>query len=204
MEKPSNIVWEYTGKPDLFTGTEATVTEKLLAWTGGLIGTGILLFFYWTKDVDWTIWQYIFIAIIAFDLVAGVVANSLNSCKRFYHSSVKTFEPSYIGLAKNHLFFSLIHVYPLLISLIFPSASWFYSGFWYLFLQASVLAVIKTPLYLQRPVSMLIIVTTFLINSYLIIAPAGFEWVVPVLFLKIVYAHTVKEEPYRPETEKAI
>ncbi|MDJ0637179.1 MAG: hypothetical protein QNJ34_28660 [Xenococcaceae cyanobacterium MO_188.B29] len=92
MEKSANIVWEYTGKPDLLTGTEATVTEKLLAWTGGLIGTGILLFFYWTKDVDWTIWQYIFIAIFAYDIVGGVIANSLNSCKRFYHSSVQTFE----------------------------------------------------------------------------------------------------------------
>ena len=37
MEKSANIIWEYTGKPDLLTGTEATVPEKLLAWTGGLI-----------------------------------------------------------------------------------------------------------------------------------------------------------------------
>lgn len=203
MEKSSNIVWEYTGKPDLLTGTEATVTEKLLAWTGGLIGTGILLFFYWTKDVDWTIWQYIFIAIVAYDIVGGVIANSLNSCKRFYHSSVQTFEPTYVGLAKNHLFFSLIHIHTLLISLIFPAVSWFYGGFWYLFLQASVLAVLNTPLYLQRPVSMLIIVTTFLINSYVIVAPVEFEWIVPVLFLKIVYGHTVKEEPYRPNQKAA-
>ena len=94
-------------------------------------------------------------------------------------------------------------IHTLLFSLIFPAVSWFYGGFWYLFLQASVLAVLKTPLYLQRPVSMLIIVTTFLINSYVIVAPVGFEWIVPVLFLKIVYGHTVKEEPYRPETQKA-
>ena len=82
--------------------------------------------------------------------------------------------------------------------------SWFYGLFWYLMLQISVLTVIKTPLYLQRPVSMLIIVTALLINGYFISSPTGFEWLIPVLFLKIVYGHTVKEEPYRPETEKNI
>ena len=64
--------------------------------------------------------------------------------------------------------------------------------------------MIKTPLYLQRPISMLIIVTALLINGYFISSPTGFNWLIPILFLKIVYGHTVKEEPYRPETEKNI
>lgn len=64
--------------------------------------------------------------------------------------------------------------------------------------------MIKTPLYLQRPVSMLIIVTALLINGYFVSSPTGMMWLIPVLFLKIVYGHTVKEEPYRPETESNI
>ena len=47
MEKSSNITWSYTGKPDFLVGTEATLIEKLLAWTRGLIGIGIIVFFYW-------------------------------------------------------------------------------------------------------------------------------------------------------------
>lgn len=204
MNKSSNIIWSYTGKPDSVAGTEAASIEKLLAWTGGLIGVGITLFFYWKNEFNWTNWQYIVVAIIAYDTVGGAIANSLNSCKRFYHSSLQIFEPGYVKLAKNHLLFALIHVHTLLISLIFATAGLFYGIFWYLLLQASVLTVTKTPLYLQRPVSILIIVTALLINSYVVISPIGFEWLVPILFIKIVYGHTVKEEPYRPETEKNI
>ena len=82
--------------------------------------------------------------------------------------------------------------------------NWFYGLFWYLILQISVLSVTRTPLYLQRPVSMLIIVTALLINDYFVSSPIGLEWLIPILFVKIVYGHTVQEEPYRPETEKNI
>ncbi len=204
MERLPNIIWSYRGKTDLAVGTQATTTETILGWTAGLIGVVILCFYSWKNDFHWTTWQYIIAVIIAYDIVGGVVANSLNSCKRFYHSSIQTFEPGYVKLAKNHLFFSIIHIHPLIVSLIFSSASWFYGLFWYLILQISVLTVTKTPLYLQRPVSMLIIVTALLINGYFISSPTGMMWLIPVLFIKIVYGHTVKEEPYRPETEKNI
>lgn len=204
MESSTNIIWSYKGKPDLAVGTQATTTEKILGWTAGFIGVVFISFFYWENDFNWTTLQYIIAVIIAYDVVGGAVANSLNSCKRFYHSYLQTFEPSYVKLAKNHLFFSLIHIHPLIVSLVFSSANWFYGLFWYLMLQISVLTVTKIPLYLQRPVSMLIIVTALLINSYFISSPTGLEWLIPVLFIKIVYGHTVQEEPYRPETEKNI
>ena len=204
MNKSPNIIWSYTGKPDLVAGTEATAIEKLFAWTGGLIGIGITLFFYWKNEFNWTNWQYIVVAVIAYDTVGGAIANSLNSCKRFYHSSLQTFESGYVKLAKNNFFFVLIHIHTLLISFTFSAASLFYGIFWYLLLQASVLTVTKTPLYLQRPVSIVIIVTILLINSYIVISPVGFEWLVPILFIKIVYGHTVKEEPYRPEIKNTI
>lgn len=201
MEKSSNIVWNYEGEIDLAVGTQATTIEKILGWTAGFIGIILIAFFYWRDKFDWTILQYIIAAIIAFDVIGGAVANALNSCKRFYHSPLQTFEPSYIKFAKNHLFFSIIHIHPLIISLLFPSANLFYGFFWYLILQISVLTVTRIPIYLQRPVSMLVIVTTLLINNYFVSSPAGFEWLIPVLFIKIVYGHTVREEPYRPETE---
>ena len=204
MERSPNITWSYKGKTDLAVGTQATTIEKLLGWAAGLVGIVIIGFFYWQNKFDWTIWQYIIVAIIAFDVIGGAVANSLNSCKRFYHSPLQTFESNYVKLAKNHLFFSIIHIHPLVVSLLFLSSSWFYGFFWYLTLQISVLLVTVTPLYLQRPVSMLIIVTALLINNYFVSSPAGLEWLIPVLFIKIVYGHTVKEEPYRPKTEKNI
>ena len=35
-------------------------------------------------------------------------------------------------------------------------------------------------------------------NYYLIEPVSGFEWLIPVLYLKIVYGRLVREEPYRP------
>ena len=204
MEILPNITWTYKGETDLAVGTQATTTEKILGWIAGFVGVVIVAFFYWQNKFDWAAWQYIVVAIIAFDVIGGAVANSLNSCKRFYHSSVQTSEPNYVKLAKNNLFFSMIHIHPLIVSLMFSSVSWFYGLFWYSSLQISVLTVTKTPLYLQRPVSMLIIVTALLINDYFVSFPAGLEWLIPVLFIKIVYGHTVREEPYRPKTENNI
>ena len=129
MNKSSNIIWSYEGKPDLVAGTEATSIESLLAWGGGLIGIGFTCLFYYKNEFNWTIWQYIVVAIVAYDTIGGAIANSLNSCKRFYHSSVCEFEPKYVRLAKNHLFFALIHVHTLLISSLFDTASLFYGVF---------------------------------------------------------------------------
>ena len=103
MNKLANITWSYTGKPDLLVGTQATNIEKLIAFIAGFIGVIILLFYYWKNNFDWTIWQYIIAAIIIYDVLGGVVANSLNSCKRFYHSSFQTFEPSYVKLAMRNM-----------------------------------------------------------------------------------------------------
>ena len=202
IEKLPSIIWNYQGKTDLAVGTQATTIEKVLGWTAGFVGIAIVGFFYWQDKFDWTGWQYIVTAIIVYDVVGGAVANSLNSCKRFYHSSLQTFEPNYVKLAKNHFFFSIIHVHTLIVGMMFDVS--FYGWFWYLTLQASVLTVNKTPLYLQRPVSMLIIVMTLLLNEYFVGSPIGFEWLVPILFIKIVYGHTVKEEPYRPKVENNI
>lgn len=45
---------------------------------------------------------------------------------------------------------------------------------------------------------MLLVLTAIMLNLYVITAVQGFEWVVPVLFIKIIYGHLVREEPYRP------
>jgi hypothetical protein len=44
-----------------------------------------------------------------------------------------------------------------------------------------------------------LIMTTILLNYYFLQPVAGFEWLMPALFLKIVYGHIVREEPYREE-----
>ena len=85
----SKIDWSYSGTPDGFFGTGATVAEQTIVWVFGLLGTGILGWVVWTHSIPWAWWQFAVAALLALDVLGGVVANALNSCKRFYHSPVK-------------------------------------------------------------------------------------------------------------------
>ncbi|NOZ72003.1 MAG: hypothetical protein GXP38_08820 [Chloroflexi bacterium] len=196
-----NINWVYSGKTDFLLGTGATRAEQLLAWVTSLAGVVLYIYFYLEDALSWTWWQYLLAAIIAFDVVGGVVANSLNSCKRFYHTPPKSEEPPYTAVFKNHLVFSALHVHPLVIALVYGNGDYFNGVFWYVTLLIATLVILKAPLYLQRPLSFFAIIMSLLLNLYVVAPIRGFEWFVPALFMKIVYGHLVREEPYRPPSE---
>jgi hypothetical protein len=199
LEAENTVVdWRYEGKPDALVGTGATLAEKGLVYLGALVGLVVYLVLYLKGALEWTWWQYLLAAAIAADLGGGMVANSLNSCKRFYHSPLRDNEIGFTRLAKNHYFFSALHIYPLLVGLFFGNVDWLYGLFWYGALLLSTVVVLKAPLYLRRPLAMLLILLALLANYYLIEPASSFEWLVPALFLKIVYGHLVREEPYRP------
>jgi hypothetical protein len=197
-DKHIHIDWNYSGTPDGFFGTGATAPERALVWAVGLLGTAILGWVAWTRSIPWAWWQYAVAALIALDVLGGVVANSLNSCKRFYHSPLKREETGFTAVSKNHFTFLIIHIHPFLVGLLFGNMNWVYGLFWYLALVVSSTLVLRFPLYLQRPAAMGIVMTAILLNFYAIQPVSGFEWLVPALFLKLVYGHSVREEPYRP------
>jgi len=193
-----NIDWTYSGAPDGFFGTGATRAEQTIVWLGGVIGASIVFWHASTQSLSWAWWQYIIAALLALDVLGGVAANSLNSCKRFYHSPVRPEETGFTALAKNHFVFTLLHIHPVLVGFLFGQMNWQYGILWYMALVLSTLIVLAIPLYLQRPAAMGLIMTVILANFYLIRPVDGFEWLIPALFLKIVYGHIVREEPYRP------
>ena len=200
----TNIHWNYSGKADFLLGTGATIAEQVLGWVASLMGAGVYGYLYLIHAFDWTGWQYLLAGILAFDVIGGIVANSLNSCKRLYHSAVKPDEPRYANFLKNHFAFSSLHVHSLLVALFFGLNNFFYGFFWYVFLMIGTIVVIKTPLYLRRPIAFLIIALALLLNIYFVLPVRGFEWLAPALFIKIIYGHLVQEEPYRPLTEKSV
>jgi hypothetical protein len=197
MDK-AHIDWNYSGKPDLTVGTGAVTQEQILAYASGLILPLLYLYWYLTGHLDWTPWQYALAAILALDIGAGAVANALNSCKRFYHTPRKVDETATVGLLKNKYFFTALHVYPMLAGFLFGSTNWLYGVGWYALLLLGAFAVHRTPLYLQRPAAVLVVLLVILMNNYLIPPIEGFEWLMPLLFIKIVLGHIVREEPYRP------
>ena len=193
----SKIDWGYSGTPDGFFGTGATVAEQTIVWVFGLLGTGILGWVVWTHSIPWAWWQFAVAALLALDVLGGVVANALNSCKRFYHSPVKPEETGFTGLAKNHFVFTAFHVHTVIVGVLFGKLDFGYGFFWYFALLASTVVVLRLPLYLRRPAALGIIMLAVLVNLYIFHPVIGFEWLVPALFLKIVYGHVVQEEPYR-------
>lgn len=193
-----NIQWDYTGKTDALLGNEATKAEQWLTWAGGLVAVLLYVYYYATGALPWSIWHYLVAIAIAADVGAGMVANSLNSCKRFYHTPAKADEPRYVRFLKDHFTFSALHIYPILIGLLYGSSHWFYGVFWYTFLMIGTVVILKMPLYLRRPASLLAILVALLLNVTVIQSVPGFAWFAPALCLKILYGHLVREEPYRP------
>jgi hypothetical protein len=198
MSEKAVINWTYSGKADYLLGNGATVAEQALVWVAGLAGLGLYGYLYLTHALGWAWWQYLIAALIAFDILGGIVANNLNSCKRFYHTLAK---PGELSFAKNHLAFSALHIYPLLAWVLFDTSKLFYGVFWYVFLMGGTFVILKTPLYLRRPAAFLAIALALLLNLYVISPVHGFEWLTPGLFIKILYGHLVQEEPYRPVNE---
>lgn len=191
------VEWNYTGKTDYSFGTGAESTEKWLGTLASFIVPIYLIYQLMSGTMEWGILQTIVAFLIAFDVSGGLVSNALNSCKRFYHAPLKKEDGRLAFLLKNHLFFSLIHIHPIIVGLVYGNSNWLYGLTWYGIFMLSVFLVQFTPLYLKRPVAMMLIMIAILLNFGLIEAIVGFEWLIPLLFLKIIYGHLVQEEPYR-------
>jgi len=195
----ANVVWEYEGKTDFSSGTGATAAERTLALVSAFIVPVVLLALAATRGYGWNWLQLVVASALAFDVGGGLVSNALNSCKRFYHTPPKPAEGKLGAALKHPLLFASAHVHSILVALLFEAERWATYGLaWYALLIASVVVVRRTPLYLQRPASFLAILLATVINFYGIAPVPGFEWLAPLLFIKIVYGHIVREEPYRP------
>jgi hypothetical protein len=139
--------------------------------------------------LGWTVAQLLVAGLIAFDLTGGVVTNATASAKRWYH------RPGQGWL--QHLEFVAIHaLHIFLVAWLFRGGDWFFFGVYYAYLLAASLVINRIPLYLQRPVALLLLVVVWLINLYGLPPTTGLEWFVPIFFLKLLVSHLVKEEPY--------
>lgn len=85
-----------------------------------------------------------------------------------------------------------------MIATLYPGGLLWWGVLWYLVALGGVSAVRVSPLYLARPMAMLIFTGAMLLQS-VVSAPAGWAWFVPVFLAKLILAHAVREEPYRPD-----
>lgn len=194
MKQSANVSWNYSGKPDPFHGTSATSAEKALTWlAAALFVAGIATVSALDRLPGWSLWQTLLALALGVDLIGGLIANSLNSCKQFFHAPLQSNERPWM---KRHWLFVALHVHPIVFGLAFGAIA--YGLIWYVVLQIATLVVRNAPLYLRRPLAMFWTGAAIFADLYLLEAIPGLEWFIPVLFLKIVYGHSVREEPYRP------
>ena len=194
-----NIDWSYSGKPDGLAGTGATPAEKALLWGATAMFTLLFVVGQLVRDeINWSAWQWVLFAAIAFDIAGGVTANTLNSCKRLYLSAINEADPPSIRRMKNHWLFAGLHVHPIVVAILYPNTNLIAGIVWYAALLLSIAVTLHSPLYLRRPVAFSLIVFAVGAALYFLPLGAGFEWLMPLMFMKNVYGHSVREEPYRP------
>jgi hypothetical protein len=180
------------GEWDKFIGPGATTAEIWLQMGAALFGGLGVVLYAALQGLDWNTWQYIVAAILAFDLCGGVVTNATSTAKRWYHRSEQDF-------ARHMLFIAVHAVQIFLVAWLFRGLDWLYFAVIYGYLLVSAALVLRSPLYLHRPLAMLFWLGSLVPSFYIFAPTAGLGWFGPVLFLKLLVSHLLKEAPFRPE-----
>jgi len=182
------------GRFDKLIGPGATTAEKNLQGYLPFIAGAAMALYAWNAPLPWTAMQYVVATLLTIDMVGGVITNATSSAKRWFHREGQGF--------KQHISFIGIHFIQLgLFSWAFFDLNW---GWIALAGGYAILAscmILLTPLYLQRPVALILYSVSLLLCLYGLETVAGLEWFLPIFYLKLLVSHILKEEPYRPENE---
>ncbi|SEF40965.1 hypothetical protein [Vibrio hangzhouensis] len=188
------INWECKGKFNFTTGYGATKTESAIANYASFLAPLILYFFSW-KELDWNVLQITVASILTLDIIGGVLTNSLSSMKRYLYTN-NDLDVNWLGkLVGSKFLFPAVHFQLFAIPLCFDIA-WSYAFFWYGIMMTSIIFIHLIPLYLHRPVALLIVMLSIIL-AQLTSSPVGLEWMAPIFIIKLVLSHAVREEPYR-------
>lgn len=184
------------GMWDKFVGPGATASEEWLQLGGGLALAGFIgILLYLQRDMlNWSGLQVAAAALLLFDLIGGIITNATSAAKRWYHRAGQE------GLAA-HLPFVAVHgIHLLIVAAIFRSMDWGFFIVLYGYLLLAAVIILRMPLYLQRPVSLMLFCGGFVLGQYVFTPVPGLEWFIPFFYLKLLVSHLLKEAPFTPES----
>lgn len=197
----ANIEWtpppprhSILGAWDKFVGPGATAAEEWLQLVGGVALTAMLgVLLYLRRDtLDWSPLQIALVALFAFDLIGGVITNATSAAKRWYHRAGH-------DTLRAHLQFVAIHgLHLFVVAAAFREMDWAYFTIHYVYLLLATIIISRTPLHVQRPVSMALYCGALLLAFYAFAPVVGLEWFLPLFYLKLLVSHLVKEAPFTP------
>ncbi|MBK7894259.1 MAG: hypothetical protein IPJ90_05120 [Anaerolineaceae bacterium] len=183
------------GAWDKFIGPGATDAELWLQLVGmvGLTAVLTLINLNQRSDLNWSGWQWLVFLLFAFDLSGGIVTNATATAKRWYHRAGQRF--------MDHFGFVAVHgLHLAAIAWLFRDGDWLYFAVYYGWLLVGTAVLLRTPLYLQRPLALLLYSSTLLLNISLLQPTSGLAWFIPFFFLKLLVAHLLPEAPFTPES----
>ena len=184
-------------RADWLTGAGATRAELALVYASAIAGAALVWWFF-QRSESWEVWQVAVALVITADLFGGAVANALSSTKRQYQAPLAAGAKPWVHLVRNPVLFAALHVYSLIAVALYPGGSWRWGIGWYAATFVSVILVARiVPGYLQRPTAMAIFVLAIPV-ALEFPGPPGWSWLPPILLAKLLLAHAVHEEAYRP------
>lgn len=176
---------------DRFIGPGATRAELLLQLIPPLMAGGALVVWAEASGLGWAWWQQLVAFLLMVDLLGGVLTNATSTAKRWYHRPGQGF--------RQHYGFVALHVLqPMLVVLCFDRGAWAWALAGYGYLLAAALLVLLSPLYLRRPVALLLLLGGLLLSGYVLESPPGFGWFLAVYYVKLLVSHLLPEAPFRP------
>lgn len=182
------------GAWDKFIGPGATQAELWLQLLGGLGLTAVLALTILSQRhaLNWNTGQWIIFLLLAFDLSGGILTNATATAKRWYHRPGQR--------AIDHFGFVAVHgVHLALIAWLFRDGDWLFFAIYYGYLLGATAVILRTPLYLKRPLTLLLYSGILLLNSSYILPAPGFGWFIPFFYLKLLVAHLLPEAPFQPD-----
>lgn len=180
------------GAMDRLVGPGATPAELAIQFIPALLAAVGLPSIALIKGWDWSMLQCVVAGLLVLDLVGGVITNATSAAKRWFHREGQGFD-AHMGFVMAHL------AQPVIVMLFFDRWNWSFVLGAYGYVVISATIILKTPLYLQRPIASLLTVSGIAMAPYVLPLPPHFEWFLPLYFMKLLLSHLLREEPYRPE-----
>lgn len=193
------IDWGYTaprlgwaGMWDRFIGPGATRAEWLLELIPSVIAAIAAPLYALTLSYAWTPLQLVLIALLGFDIMGGIITNATATAKRWYHRPGQGW--------RQHLAFVSLHIFHIaLVAQIFRGGDGGFLAIVSVYLIIASMIILRSPLYLQRPVALGLYGLALLGDRYLLSPTFGLEWFLSFLLLKLLVSHLLKEAPYCSE-----
>lgn len=179
------------GPVDRLLGPGATTAEYIVQVV--LPGAITLAAYFYAQDAfpAWPWWKHLIYLVLVFDIVGGIVTNATSSAKRWFHRAAQT--------RRDHLGFVTLHILQItIVAVVFRDFDWSYAAFLSAYLIAAAAFILVLPLYLQRPVALFLVATGMLLEIYGWGPSSEVPWFTAFLLLKLLAAHLLREEPYRP------